>query len=165
MRSQLTALIVVTALAAAMLLEASPALAARTESEYVAEAQALAGGGKLAEAVALLQEGAKEHPGSVEIYAYLGLFTGQSAGQAANYVEAGRPVTESFALFDKAVELGPENPIGYFYRGVMSVKVPVFLGKLPGGINDLKTVIAMGEKSKGAGPQDMLMPADSMRGR
>ncbi len=152
------------ALAISMLLAASPALAAKEVTAYVSEAQALAGGGKLAEALALLQEGTKEHPQSADLYAYLGLYTGQSAGRAVNYVEAGRLTTEAFALLDKAVALDPGNPIGYFYRGVMGVRVPVFLGKLPGGISDLKSVIAMSEKSKGAVPPEMLVPAYSMLG-
>jgi tetratricopeptide (TPR) repeat protein len=147
-----------------LLVAALPALAAKTAGEYVAEAQALAAGGKLAEAITLLQQGAKEHPQSVDIHAYLGLYTGQTAGQTTNYVEAGRLVTESFALLDKAVELGPENPTGYFYRGMMAARVPVFLGKLPFAISDLKTVIALNEKSKGAVPAEMLVPAYSALG-
>jgi tetratricopeptide (TPR) repeat protein len=142
----------------------SPAFAAKAVNEYVSEAKALAEGGKLNEAIALLQEAVKEHPMSPEVFAYLGLYTGQSAGQTANYAEAGRLMTESFAFLDKAVEIGPENPIGYFYRGIMGVKVPVFFGKLPGGISDLKKVIAISESTKGIVPPQMLVPAYSMLG-
>lgn len=147
------------------LLAAAPAFAAKDVATYLAEAQALANGGKLAEALTLLQEGAKEHPSSPDIYAYLGLYTGQSAGQARNYVDAGRLSTESFALLDKAVELGPQNPIGYFYRGLMGINVPVFLGKLPGGIADMKKVIELAGTAKGSVPQPMLIGAYSLLGR
>lgn len=146
------------------LLAAAPALAAKDVDTYVSEAQALARGGKLAEALALLREGAKEHPLSPEIHAYLGLYTGQSAGQARNYVEAGRLSTESFVLLDRAVELGPRNPIGYFYRGIMGIKMPVFLGKLPGGIADMRKVIELEDSAKGSVPQPMLVAAYSTLG-
>jgi tetratricopeptide (TPR) repeat protein len=135
------------------------ALAAKTAADYVSEAQALAQGGKLADAIALLQQGAKDYPESSDIYAYLGLYTGQSAGQAASLVDAGRLTTEAFALLDKAVELGPDNPTAYFYRGIMGVRVPVFLAKLPGGITDLKKVIALHDKSPDAVPQAMFIAA------
>jgi tetratricopeptide (TPR) repeat protein len=140
------------------------AQAAKDAAAYISEAQALANGGKLAEAIALLQDGAKAHAESPDILAYLGLYVGQSAGQAQNYVEAGRLTMESFNCLDKAVEVGPENPIGYFYRGIMGVKVPVFLGKLPGGISDLKKVIALHEKAPASVPPEMLVTAYSMLG-
>ncbi len=162
MKSRFVMLAILTVLAVPF--AASPALAAKAVGEYISEAQALANGGKLAEAIALLQEGTKEHPMSPEIYAHLGLYTGQSAGQTTNYVEAGRLVTESFVLLDKAVEIGPENPTALLYRGIMSVKVPVFFGKLPGGISDLKKVIDISEKTKGVVPPEMLVPAYSMLG-
>jgi tetratricopeptide (TPR) repeat protein len=159
MKSRLLALFVMMSIAA------SPVLAAKTPTEYIAEAQALAGGGKLADAIALLKQAATEHPASSDVYAYLGMYTGRSAGQTGgNFAEAGRLTTESFALLDKAVALGPENPTAYFYRGIMGVKIPIFLGKLPGGIADLKHVIAMSEKAPASVPKEMLIPAYSMLG-
>jgi tetratricopeptide (TPR) repeat protein len=142
---------------------ASPAPAPKTAAEYVSAAQALANGGKLADAIAMLQEGAKTYPESPDVLANLGLYVGQTAGQqGANYGEAMRLMTESYGYLDKAVELGPANPTGYFYRGIMSVNVPVFLGKLPGGIADLKKVIEIHDKTPAAVPPEMLVTAYSM---
>jgi len=163
MKSRLLALIIMVAVVGASVpLAAAPAQAAKTATAYIAEAQALANSGKIPEALVLLKQAAAEHPTSSDVYAYLGLYTGQSAGQAANFMEAGRLTTESFTLLDKAVELGPENPTAYFYRGIMGVKIPVFLGKLPGGIADMKQVIALHEKTPASVPNEMLIPAYSM---
>jgi tetratricopeptide (TPR) repeat protein len=168
MKSRSIALIIMTFIAAASVLGAVAALApasaqtSKTATAYVAEAQALANAGKIPEAIAVLKQAAVEHPTSSDVYAYLGLYTGQSAGQAANYMEAGRLTTECFTLLDKAVVLGPENPTAYFYRGLLGVRVPVFLGKLPGGIADLKQVIALHEKAPASVPNEMLIPAHSM---
>jgi len=152
-------------LALSIMFAAVAVLGAKTPAAYIAEAQALANGGKLAEAVTLLTQAAAENPMSSDLYAYLGLYTGQSAGQAQNFTDAGRLVTESFAMLDKAVELGPGNPTAYFYRGLMGVQVPVFLGKLPTGIADLKQVIALSEKAPGAVPNEMLIPTYSFLGK
>ncbi len=161
MKSRLLALFVMILVAAAPALVAAPA--AKTATEYIAEAQALANGGKLAEAITLLKQAAAEHPTSSDVYAYLGLYTGQSAGQTGgNFMEAGRLTTEAFTLLDKSVALGPENATAYFYRGLMGVRVPVFLGKLAGGISDLKQVIALHEKTPASVPNEMLIPAYSM---
>ncbi len=140
--------------------------AAKTPAEYIAEAQTLVNGGKLPEAVALLQEAAAAHPQSAEVYATLGSYVGQTAGQqGANYAEAMRLVTESYGYLDKAVELGPENPLGYFYRGIMSANMPVFLGKLPAGIADMKKVLEIHEKAPAAVSPEMLVAVHAMLGR
>jgi hypothetical protein len=68
-------------------------------------------------------------------------------------------MNESYGYLDEAVELAPEQPAGYFYRGVMSVNVPVFLGKLPAGIADLKKVIEIHDKTPASVPPEMLVNA------
>ncbi len=172
MKSRLFALFVMTFVAAVAIAATIPASAptatpaAKTPAEYIAEAQALANGGKLPEAIALLQEGAAAHPQSPDVFAYLGLYVGQTAGQqGANYTEAMRIMTESYGYLDKAVELGPENPLGYFYRGIMSVNVPVFLGKLPAGIADMKKVVEIHGKTPAAVAPEMLVTAYAMLGK
>lgn len=162
MKSHFLALVIMILVAAvAVLGTAAPASAQapKTAAQSISDAKALADGGKLADAIAILQQAAKDYPQSSDVYAYLGMYTGRSAGQAKDYMEAGRLSSESFAYLDKAVGLGPDNPTAYFYRGIMGVKVPVFLGKLPGGMSDLKKVIAIHDKTPAAVPQDMLITA------
>jgi tetratricopeptide (TPR) repeat protein len=172
MKSRFLVLFVMTFVAAVAIAAAVPASApastpaAKTQAEYVAEAQALARAGTLAEAIAVLQEAAAAYPQSPEVFAYLGSYVGQTAGQqGANYGEAMRIMNESYGYLDKAVELGPENPLGYFYRGIMSVNVPVFLGKLPAGIADMKKVVEIHGKTPAAVAPEMLVTAHLMLGR
>jgi tetratricopeptide (TPR) repeat protein len=163
MKSHLLALVIMIFVAAApvlaMLGTAAPASAqaAKPLVQLISDAQALANGGKLADAVAILQQAAKDNPQSSDVYAYLGMYTGRMAGEAKDYMEAGRLSSESFAYLDKAVALGPDNPRAYLYRGIMGVKVPIFLGKLPAGVDDLKHVIAIHEKTPAAVAQEMLI--------
>ncbi|MFA4948303.1 MAG: DUF2271 domain-containing protein [Candidatus Krumholzibacteriia bacterium] len=168
MKSRLRALIIMILVAVAPVLgitAPAAAQAAKTATVYISEAQALADGGKISEAIALLKQAAVEHPASADVYAYLGSYVGQTAGQqGANYTEAMRIMGESYGYLDKAVELGPENPIGYFYRGIMGVRVPVFLGKLPGGIADLKKVVEIHGKAPASVSPEMLVTAHSMLG-
>lgn len=129
-------------LLAVLFLIPSPA-EAKEAAEYIAEAQKLQQSGQAAEAVALLHEAAEEHPEDSDVHAYLGLYTGMGAGSATDYMEAGRLMTVSFQLLDRAVELGPENPTAYLLRGIMGIKVPGFLGRLDSGIADLKKAVKL----------------------
>jgi tetratricopeptide (TPR) repeat protein len=130
----------------AILCFALPVLAKDVET-YIDEARELSEAGKPGEAVALLQQAVAEHPGNADLYAYLGLHLGRSAGHTGgDYMEAMRLLNESFAMLDKAVSLAPENYRGYVFRGIIGVQIPKMLGKLDGGIADLRHVIAMHEK-------------------
>ncbi len=132
---------------------------AKSIDDYIEEAEKLQVAGKIKEAVALLEQAAEEHPESSDIYAYLGLYTGTSAGQAQDYMEAGRLAVLSFQQLDKAVTLDPENPRAYLYRGLMGVKMPPFLGKLDGALIDLNRVLKMREGTPDKVPDEMTIRA------
>jgi tetratricopeptide (TPR) repeat protein len=134
---------------------------AETAEEYLESAQQLAEAQNYPEALALLNKAVAEHPDNSDLHALLGLYTGMSAGQAGDYMEAGRLAMLSFEYLDKAVTLGPENPRAYLYRGIMGVNVPTFLGKLDPGINDLKRVIDMHGKDPDKISGEMLITAYS----
>jgi len=139
------------------------AQAAHAESpeEYLESAQQLAEAQNYSEALALLNKGVTEYPENSDLYALLGLYTGMSAGQTGDYMEAGRLAMLSFEYLDKAVTLGPENPRAYLYRGIMGVNVPTFLGKLEPGIRDLNHVIEMHGKNPDRVSNEMLITAYS----
>jgi tetratricopeptide (TPR) repeat protein len=137
----------------------SEALIAKEVKDYISEAEELAGAGKVTEAAGVMREAVKLYPESSNAYAYLGLYTGMGAGKASNYMEAGRLVTESFNLLDRAVSLDQGNPRAYLFRGIMGVQVPKFLGHLEGGIRDLKILIGMEGKSEIEVPDEMLLAA------
>ncbi len=126
---------------------------------YISEARALADGRDFAAARALMEEAAAAYPQSADALSYLGLYTGMSAGGSADYMEAGRLAMESFEILDRAVALGPDNPLTYLFRGIMGVNVPEFLGKLEGGVADLARAVEMMEKPGYPGSPETLVSA------
>jgi tetratricopeptide (TPR) repeat protein len=127
--------------------------------EYISKAKSLQEAGDIAQAVELLEKAVADHPESSEIYAYLGLYTGMSAGQEGDYMEAGRLSFLAFERLDTAVSLDPDNPTAYLFRGILGVRVPKFLGRLDGGIADLKRVLALHAKDSNAVPIESLVYA------
>lgn len=107
----------------------------------VEQAVKLQKAGELTKAVAVLEKAAKEHPGRAKVQAYLGLYLGMKAGQTHNFMEAGELVRSAFAHLDQAVALDSLNPDARFFRGVLSVQVPDFFGKLETGVRDLEFVL------------------------
>lgn len=141
-------------------------LATTTQSkeidEYITEAENLNGRGELTQAIALLEKATAEHPGSSEAFTYLGFYTGMSAGQTGDFMEAGKLTSLSFELLGKAISLDPENPLAYLYRGIMGIKIPKFLGKLDGGIKDLYQAIEIYKESSSPESARMIITAWTM---
>jgi len=127
----------------AILLLAALSVAAGEVEDKIAEAQKLANGGDLTGAVTILEKVTSEHPENSDAMAYLGLYTGMSAGQAQNYDEAGRLMMLSFERLDKAVKLDENNPEAYLFRGIICINVPGFFGRLEAGISDLEHAAGM----------------------
>jgi tetratricopeptide (TPR) repeat protein len=140
------------------------AASAKPLAEYVEEAGISRDAGDLAKAAATMEAAVAEYPDSATAYAYLGLYRGMQAGAADNVMEAGRLSFESFDLLDKAVGLDPDNPRARLYRGLMGVKVPEFLGKLPGAIKDLETVIELHDKNPQMVSGELMTTAYSLLG-
>lgn len=138
------------------------AVESKSIEDYINEARKSGDAGNLKEAISLLEQAVQEFPESSDAFAYLGLYTGMSAGGTNDYMEAGRLSMLSFEMLDKAVSLDPENHRSYLFRGIMGVKVPKFLGRLDGGINDLKHVIKMHEKFPDKVSKESLITAYTM---
>ncbi|MCU0638517.1 MAG: DUF2271 domain-containing protein [Candidatus Krumholzibacteria bacterium] len=131
--------------------------AAKDIESYISEARALADGRDYAAARALMEEAAAAFPQSPDALAYLGLYTGMSAGGAGDYMEAGRLAMSSFEILDRAVSLGPDNPLTWLFRGIMGVNVPEFMGRLDAGISDLSRAVEMLDGSgPGASPETLV---------
>ena len=71
---------------------------ADTPEEYIESAQQLIEARNYKEALALLDKGVKEYPENSDLFVYLGLYTGMSAGQSEDYTEAGRLSMLSFSI-------------------------------------------------------------------
>jgi tetratricopeptide (TPR) repeat protein len=139
-------------------------VSAETLDQYVEKASGYREAGALDEAAAIMKEAIAEHPDSAIAYAYLGLYRGMQAGATDNFMEAGRLSTESFELLDRAVELDPRHPRARLYRGIMGVRVPEFLGKLPGAIEDLETIIDLHGENPEMVSGELMTKAYSMLG-
>jgi len=118
-----------------------------TPDKSVVEAVRLQKAGDLAKAVEVLEKAAKEHPNRAKVQAYLGLYLDMQAGQTHNLMEAGELVRSAFAHLEKAVALDSSDSDARFFRGMMSVQVPDFFGKLEAGVRDLEFVLKHPGKS------------------
>jgi tetratricopeptide (TPR) repeat protein len=155
----------VTAVSAVLLVIClAAATSAKPVDEYVEEAQAYHKTGDIAGAATTMADAVAEHPGSATAYTYLGLYKGMQAGDTDNFMEAGQLSSESFEALDKAVQLDPDHPRARLYRGLMGVKVPEFLGKLPGAIEDLETVIELHAKKPEAVSGEIMTMAYNLLG-
>ncbi len=141
------------------------AAAAREAEDYINEAQELHKGDDVAAALKVMQAAALEHPEHSRVQAYLGLYTGMMAGRTNDYMEAGRLVTESFEILDKAVALDHNNVLARYFRGIMGVSVPEFLGKRDEGIRDLQYVVAAHEEDTESVSTETYVEGLSMLGR
>ncbi len=134
-------------------------LLAQTPEEFIQKAEENFRANKLEEAAQLMEQAIQKYPDNSSAYSYLGLYRGSQAGQTKNYMEAGRLVGVGFEMLNKGVELDPNNPVARFNRGLMSVKVPSFLGHLDAGIQDLEFLLNLHQKSPQKVPTGLLMAA------
>jgi len=131
--------------------------AAREAQDYIDEASRLQQAGDLTGALEVMKAAVAEHPDDSNVNAYLGLYTGMMAGRTTDYMEAGRLVTESFEILDRAVALDYENVLARYFRGLMGTSVPEFLGKREQGIRDLRYVAAAREENPESVPDDIFI--------
>ncbi len=127
----------------AVLVFALGAAQAKSVADYVEAAGAWQEQQKLDSAAAVMERAVAEHPDNAKAHAYLGLYLGMQAGQARDYAEAGRLVALSFESLDRAVELDSLDPDARYYRGLMGVQVPEFLGKLDNSVADLRFLLGV----------------------
>jgi tetratricopeptide (TPR) repeat protein len=116
-------------------------LAQETPETSIERATSLREAGDLEGARAILIEALDLHPDHSTLHAYLGLYYGEGAGETENYMLQAEYSQQAFEHLDQGVELGPRDPFARFFRGLFSVMVPEFLGRLDQGIEDLDTVL------------------------
>jgi len=134
----------------------------RTSQEYIEEARQCGEAADLEGAVEVMRKAVVDHPGDPNAHAFLGLYLGQSAGESEDFrVQAARAF-ESFEVLDRAVSLDSVNVYARFYRGLMGIKVPEFLGKRDQGIEDLTMVLAIHAQGPGKVPDEILLSAYSL---
>ena len=117
-----------------------------TLGEYIEEARRHAESGDLEGAIEVMRGTVQEYAEDPEGYTFLGLYLGQSAGEATDPQVKMSRVSEAFEMLDKAVSLDSLNVQARFHRGLMGVKVPEFFGRRGQGIEDLRAVVRISEK-------------------
>lgn len=115
--------------------------------KYIEKAESYHQAGDLEQAARVMEEAIQKYPDNSTAYSYLGLYRGTQAGSTQNFMEAGRLIGIGYDMLNKAVVLDPNNPLARFHRGLMSVNVPAFMGKLDEGIQDLEVLIKIYEKT------------------
>jgi tetratricopeptide (TPR) repeat protein len=132
--------------------------------KYVEEAAKLAQSGDPAKAVEVMDKAAKQYPRSARAHAYLGLYLGMKAGRASDFAEAGQLVQAAFEHLDRAVALDSLDPDARFSRGLLSVQVPDFFGRLEPGVRDLEFLLRRSEATRRPLAEDRLVTVWSMLG-
>jgi len=127
----------------ALLLFSTIGLSQNEVNDSIKQAEELQKAGKLEEAVTLLETAFRKFPENVDLCSTLGFFKGMQAGKAEDFMEAGQLVNEAFTLLDKSVLTAHDAPLPRFYRGILGVNTPPFLGKLEQAIKDLEHLVAL----------------------
>lgn len=108
-------------------------------------------------ALEILNTAIEEYPENADILAHLGIYTGQKAGEVESFQEKASLAYQSFAFLDNAVSIDAENVNARYYRGIMGVSVPDFMGKLEQGTEDFEVILSIYNKNPGKVSQDILL--------
>jgi tetratricopeptide (TPR) repeat protein len=123
-----------------LLLVASVGLFSDTIEEVISQAKELATAGELEEAAETLEKAKLENPNNPDILVELGNVYSKQAGSTSNFLKAGKLSGQAFSMMDKALVIDPAHINAHLYRGILSVNVPKFMGKLKQGIKDLELI-------------------------
>ncbi len=137
----------------------------QTLDEFIKQATIQHQAGKPDQAATLMEQALQRFPDNATVYAYLGLYRGIQAGTTQNYAEASELIQVAYQKLNRAVELEPNNPIARLNRGILSVNVPTFFGKLDEGIQDLETLLHIEQQSPGKLDPKMLLTTFQLLGQ
>jgi tetratricopeptide (TPR) repeat protein len=110
-------------------------------------------------AIAVVEQGIKEHPESSALYTKLGVLYGIKVQMFNDYSNVFKAILGVFDQWDKALDLEPGNIEARFQRGVWGVNVPKFLGRIEQGILDLDTIIKILHQSEDPAAYEQLIMA------
>lgn len=117
---------------------------AKSLDDYMQEAQDYFDAKELDQAVAVMEAAVQEYSDSSAAYVKLGDYIAETA---KGYVDFFTVLPRSFAMWDTAIALDPDNVDARFDRGSWGTYVPQALGQLDKGIADLEFVVAAVEKT------------------
>lgn len=131
----------------------------KSVDEYMVEAQGYLDKNNIEQAIATMEQAVKEYPDSSVVYTYLGVFYSERAQGMSDFSVIFEVLEKTFAMWDKAIELDPNNFEALFYRGAWGVSIPKFAGRTQNGVEDLETVVVVFEKSGDPSLQEYLVQA------
>lgn len=137
---------------------------AQTVGEYVQQAEGKARTGDIEAAITVMEKAIEEFPNDPTAHAWLGGYLGQSAGESDDMMIKAARSGKAFEHLDKAVALDSLHVMARFFRGLMGVMVPAFLGKLDRGIGDLNTVLDIAEAEPKSVPDDIVIQTYNLLG-
>lgn len=126
-------------------------------TDLVAEARQALDGGRVDDAIAILEKAATADPKDPAALAWLGSAQVRKANKVPLFERPGW-VRKGFNTLDEAVERFPNAFIVYVVRGTTAVNVPALFNKTVVAVQDLSMVIAMQEKNPQTVP-DTVMPS------
>lgn len=110
--------------------------------EYLEKARALAGAKDLEAACRVMEEALTGYGQDASAHAYMGQLLSMRAGQSqGDYQQAMQFVQQAFSHLDKALELDAANVTARLNRGILSIQLPSFFGRLNDGIADLQYLV------------------------
>lgn len=130
-----------------------------TVEEYLAEADELMGIENYDGARALIEKGIEEHPESSALYTRLGVLYGIKVQLINDFTSVFQEIIKTFDVWDKALDLDPDNIEARFQRGIWGVNVPKFLGRTEGGVQDLDYIIQILHQSEDPSVYEQLIMA------
>ena len=131
-------------------------LQAQTLDECLQQAEALAAEGDFEGAITLMKKAVETFPEDPTAHAFLGSYLTRSAGASDDMMVKASRSGQAFEQLDTAVRLDSTNVYARFFRGLLGVMVPPFLGRLDQGIKDLETVIGIAQTEPDQAPQDIV---------
>jgi tetratricopeptide (TPR) repeat protein len=112
---------------------------AQSVQEIITQADECMSQGEYTAAAELLQQSIEANPNSADLLALYGICLSKQAG-SSSMMKAGMLSEKAFKQFDAALKIEPQHMKATLYRGILSIQVPSFMGKLHQGIKDLEHI-------------------------
>ncbi len=91
------------------------------------------------QAFQLMKDAKKEYPNNPDVLSVYGYMAGLAA-KDTYMLRAAVLASSAINAFDDALELDPQHKNAKFWRGILKINMPSFLGKVPDGILDLENI-------------------------
>ncbi len=134
-------------------------ISAKTVDEYMKQAGGLVQNNQYNEAVMLMTEATKEYPDSSNVWFALGEIIAAHVQVTREYQAILGMIESIFTVWEKALELDPQNFNARFNRGAWAVSVPKMYGQLETGLEDMNMMVNALEQMQDPSLKEQLLKA------